>query len=83
VIKDKDKTPICPACGAKFSHSIGNLCCKKCGIPDEVVYMGHLAIARWKKQKARADGQTKREAKKIKWGGHKKSLRRKKHGRPV
>lgn len=63
----KRLTPKCPCCGAKFSHSIATDSCLKCGIPDEVVAMGHRYIARWRNQhmpkKPRAGSKTKRTAK--------------------
>lgn len=43
------KTPVCPACGAKFSHNNTTASCSKCGLPDEVASEGGKAIARWKR----------------------------------
>ena len=46
---DTHRVPVCPGCGAKFARDAARLCCTKCGIPDEVVEAGKLAVARWKK----------------------------------
>lgn len=44
------KTPACPACGAKFSHSTALLKCKVCGLPDEIARLGDDVIGRWKRE---------------------------------
>jgi predicted amidophosphoribosyltransferase len=44
------KVPLCPNCGAKFAHDNTLLCCKRCGLPDEVAIMGSLEIARWRRK---------------------------------
>lgn len=55
--------------------------CKKCGLPDEIRDMGPKMIARWRKQNARVEGTTKREAKEAKKPTTQK--RKHKHGRVV
>lgn len=77
------EVPICPACGAKFSHSRVQQWCVRCKLPDEIAAMGPRMIARWKKQQAKQPGVTKAEAKKIihKHPGT-RFKRRKKHGIP-
>lgn len=70
------RTPVCPACGAKFAHSEAEMRCQRCFIPDEIVDLGPKMIARWKKQQLKDKGASKRE---IKKGRQPKG--RNKHGR--
>lgn len=46
-------TPQCPGCHAKFSHDTATAACKICGLPDELVAHGPVAIAAWQRGLAR------------------------------
>lgn len=74
--------PICPNCGAKFSHSAATSMCVKCKIPDEIVSGGPHLIARWKKNQQRKD-HTKSKAKAARKAAHSGTRMKKvnKHGR--
>lgn len=45
-----DRIPVCPGCGAKFSHDREKARCRACGIPDEVAAIGKDAIEAWQEQ---------------------------------
>lgn len=63
---------VCPACGAKFAHSIAMAQCTKCGVPDEILMAGPRMVARWQ----RSRGVPKHKQLKAS-----KTKRRRKHGR--
>lgn len=65
------KVPVCPNCGAKFSHSIALEMCVKCKIPDEIVKAGPRIMARWRNQNGSSRKQT----------VHSKTKKVNKHGR--
>jgi hypothetical protein len=78
----RPRTPICPGCGAKFSHDPRTLTCKICLIPDEIALMGGDMIRRWKKFNLRQSGASKRQTKIIARGAAgSKTRRRNKPGR--
>lgn len=75
-------TPECPGCGAKFQHDQGNLRCKRCGLPDEVVAAGPEEVGRWMRRAAHKGVPAAVEAVRGKRGtGASLSRRRKPHGR--
>lgn len=78
----KKPVPVCPNCGAKFSHSLAASMCVKCKIPDEIVAGGPHLIARWKKSQQRKE-RTKNKAKEIRKAAHAGTRAKKvnKHGR--
>lgn len=67
---------ICPNCKAEGKFSYAMQKCTACGIPAEVLLMGHRNIARWRKMDARARG----ERSNVIIGGS-AGRKRNKHGR--
>lgn len=78
----KKPVPVCPNCGAKFSHSATLNMCVKCKIPDEIIDGGPHLMARWKKDQQRKN-RTKSKAKQIRKAAHMSTRAKKvnKHGR--
>lgn len=80
--KNHEGTPICPGCGAKFSHDNTRMGCRVCGLPDEVVHQGQGAIREFNRQKLREQGLSRAEIKdERKRTGARKSRTKYKHGR--
>jgi hypothetical protein len=79
---EKKRVPVCPNCKAKFAHDAAKRECRSCGIPDEIIALGPQTMQRWKKDKLRALGFSRRHAKDTakKVGGG-KSRPKNKHGR--
>src|SRR4051812_5303019 len=69
------ENPICPNC-KRNAWSPAMMQCTACGLPQEVVDMGHRNIARWRKMDARARG----ERSKVIIGGS-AGRKKNKHGR--
>lgn len=75
-------TPICPNCGAKFSHDSRNMNCRVCGLPDEVAHSGKAALRKYQRAILREQGLTRSEMKvAAKTTGARKSRTKYKHGR--
>lgn len=79
----KKAVPVCPNCGAKFSHSATLNMCVKCKIPDEIIDGGPHLMARWKKDQQRKKHESKSKAKEIRRAAHASTRAKKvnKHGR--
>jgi predicted amidophosphoribosyltransferase len=75
-------TPICPNCGAKFSHDNTNMNCRVCGLPDEVAYGGKKALRKYQRRILAEQGLSRADMKvAAKTTGARKSRSKPKHGR--
>lgn len=67
---DEKRPTACPACGAKFSHSLAESRCQRCFLPDEIRVMGPQMITRWKRQRGAPKHEPKKAIKTKKTNRH-------------